>query len=231
MRPADERESVTRGKVVRIEQLIHPRTGGVDDEIEMLHVARGRADAPPVAFFLDRDDLRELARRRPFAPRRLDHRSRQLAVVDLRVPVREAAAQTTALQWGALDEGIGRQHTVPPDVAASGEEVVEHEPDPDLDPASRTVVVDGEQNLDRLDELRRVFDEPAALAQRLVHEADVQTFEVTQTAVDQLRRRGGGLRAERPLLVERDGVRLARQLPRDSGAVDPPSDDRDLHHL
>src|SRR2546423_15689143 len=99
-------------------------------------------------------------------------------------------------------------------IVASGENVIEQQSDFDLDARARTARVDRQQDLDRLHELRQIVEELLARAQRFTDEAEVQTFEIAEAAVDHLRRGRGRLRAERAFIEDDDVVVLARQFPR-----------------
>src|SRR5436853_1754254 len=105
-------------------------------------------------------------------------------------------------------------------IVASSENVVEQQSELDFEPRARTARVDRQQNLDRLHELRQIVEQLLARAQRFTDEAEVQTFEIAEAAVDHLRRGRGRLRTERTFVEDDDVIVLTRQFPRDSGAVD-----------
>jgi len=88
-------------------------------------------------------------------------------------------------------EQFGRRpFLVPRNVPPPGQKVVEDQPGSNGQPRARAVAVDGDEDLDSLDELWQVLEQPGTLAQRLAHQADVEVFEVADAAVDQLRRPG-----------------------------------------
>ena len=89
----------------------------------------------------------------------------------------------------------------------------------------------GDDERQRLDEVRRERDHQLALEQRLADEAEVEVLQVAQAAVDEL---GGAARRARGVvgaLDERDAVAARGGVERDAGAGDPAADDDDVERL
>ena len=72
--------------------------------------------------------------------------------------------------------------------------------------------------------MRSKRQQPLALAQRLVHEAELEVLEVTQPAVDQPRRRAAGAGADIAALDEQHLDAAERRLARDRRPIDPGAD-------
>src|SRR6266550_6640422 len=118
---------------------------------------------------------------------------------------------------------------MPMDIRPSGEQVIEDQSTLDLEAAARAVLVDRKQDLQRFDELRQMFQQPCAIAQRLANQADMELLEVPQAAVDHLGGGRGSLGAAATALEQSDLVPLTGELPGDARSVDSPSNNRDSH--
>src|SRR6185295_5913981 len=68
------------------------------------------------------------------------------------------------------------------------QQVVQRKPDAHLKAATTRAAVDGDTELERLDEMRREREHPLALVQRLVHEPEFGMLEIPQPAMNQPRR-------------------------------------------
>ena len=75
---------------------------------------------------------------------------------------------------------------------------------------------------------RNIGGEGAALVVRLADETDVAEAQVAQAAVDELRRRARGSRAEVPGVDERDGQARACGVGSRGGADHPAADDEQV---
>src|SRR5205814_4874243 len=104
----------------------------------------------------------------------------ELRVVDLGVPIREAAAQSAAIERRAIDQILFRKGSMMMKILAAGQKVVKHEPDLDLEPRARTVGIHRQQDLDRLDELGQLIKQPLAIAKVFSNQTEVQAFEIAK---------------------------------------------------
>src|SRR5437762_9333214 len=98
------------------------------------------------------------------------------------------------------------------DIRPAGEEVVQAQSDLDLEAAARAVLVDRKQDFHRFHELRQVFQQPCAIAQRLANQADMERLEISQATVDHLGRGGGCLGTAPTAVEQRDGLSLPCKL-------------------
>ncbi len=86
----------------------------------------------------------------------------------------------------------------------------------------------GDQQRQRLDQVRGQVDHQLALHQRLAHQAEVEVLQVAQAAVHQLRGPAGGARRVVALLDQRDAVAARGRVQGHAGAGDAAADD---HHV
>ena len=82
--------------------------------------------------------------------------------------------------------------------------------------SGRCAVEGGDDERQRLDEVRRQLDHELALEQRLADEAEVEVLQVAQAAVDELGGAARGARGEVGLLDERDAVAARGGVERDA---------------
>src|SRR4051794_1434496 len=74
-----------------------------------------------------------------------------------------------------------------------------------------------------------MVQQPGAVTQRFADEAEMESLQIADAAMDHLRRGRRSLRAAAALLEQRDVVAAPRQFPRDPRAVDSAADDRKPH--
>jgi hypothetical protein len=86
----------------------------------------------------------------------------------------------------------------------------------------------GDDQRQRLHEVRRERDHDLTLEQRLADEAEVEVLQVAQAAVDELARAARGAGGEVVALDERDAVPARGRVERDAGAGDPAADHDDV---
>ena len=230
LREAAERR---RSRILEGANAVDPRARRVHDRarlhgerlarqaIAQLGAAHATRDLP------ERDHLRVVRDHSARGGRRAHVRKAEPAVVRERVDVDAAAAQAVEPEVGdALPRTRGRQQAADP---VTRERRVEREPEPERRRPVRAVPVEREQERQPPDEVRRNgVEQRAALAMSLAHELDVAEAEVAQPAVDQLRRRARGRRAEVAAVDERDRKPGPRCLVRDPGADDPAADDEQV---
>ena len=206
----------------------HERTAGIDEGARLcgLPAARDRVaqlDQPSVADPARRGDLGTHA---DIGPARggvhgVEHH--EARVVHPAVGVLEAAreARLQRLALGRTPQVDGRRRR---QADACAEVVVEEEAEPDEEGGPQAAVV-REHEAQRLDDVGRHAEEHLALGEGLAHEAELVLLEVAQPAVDELGR--GRRRSARQvvLLGEQHAEPASRGVPRDTAAVDAPTDD------
>ena len=86
-------------------------------------------------------------------------------IVDLRIPIAEAASKIIGNQRRACDQLAGTMRFMAVDVRRAGEQIVQGQAESNRCQAARTVAIDGQQNLQSMHELRDVLQQPGALPQ------------------------------------------------------------------
>ena len=70
------------------------------------------------------------------------------------------------------------------DIFPGGEKIVQREADGDDHAAARTVTIDRQQDLERMDELRKMLQQPGTFAERLPYQTDMEMFQVPQSTMN-----------------------------------------------
>src|SRR5205814_1531292 len=155
MRSTHERQSISRADVIRLQELVHPGPRDIDHHVETLFF-RWRSHTPAVAVPAQTGDRRHFSNNCPVALRRGDDGAHERSVIDLRVPVTESSAESFAHERRETREIFRRTRLMAANVGRAGQKIVKRQPDRYNESAPRTVVVDGQRDLDRLYELRCV---------------------------------------------------------------------------
>ena len=103
-------------------------------------------------------------------------------------------------------------------------QIVELQTDADLPRLASRAAIQRNEELERLDEMRAQRQQPLALAQRLMHEIELEMLEISQPAVDEPRRRAARPAADVAAIEEQRLQAAQRRLARNRGAVDPGAD-------
>ena len=184
----------------------------------------------PLALAQEPDDLSAVGHVGAVGGRRANDRHGVPGVVDLRVVVLDATDQRVGLERGNEPQRLATgQMTVPWQPAAVARRdrhrVVEREPGADVR-AFPEPPVERIQERHRADQVRREsLNEQSSLTQGLAHEPEVEHLEVTQAAVDELRRPGRRARRPVPHLHERRRETTRDGVQRAAGSDDAPADD------
>ena len=208
-----------------------------DEGLARLEADRARAD-DAFALAQQADHAHAGGERGPVERRRAREREGVTRVVDLRVPVEEAADQRVApkarceLEAGAPGEvAVARQAAEGLAAAARGEGVVERDAGSDVGALHHPVT-------ERVEEAHRAHEvgaqaaeEQRALRERLAHQAEVPLLQVAEPAVDQLARAARSARREVALLDQRDREASRRRIHGAARAGDAASDDDDVEDL
>ena len=148
-----------------------------------------------------------------------------LRIPDLAVVVARSADETVAVQTRHVGEQLLTPEQPPiRQRLARRQQIVERQADADLPAFAPRAAVDGNAELERLDEVRSKRQQPFALAQRLVDEAELEMLEITQPAVDEPRRRAARSGADIAALDEQHFDAAERRLARDRRPIDPRPD-------
>ena len=75
--------------------------------------------------------------------------------------------------------------------------------------------------------MRRIAQQPIALMQRLVHQAEFTILQITQPAMQHMRRSGARPASKIAALDQQRVKALQRQIAKRADAVDPAADDQD----
>ncbi len=144
-----------------------------------------------------------------------------------RVCVDAAAAQSVDLQAGNARAGPGGSSE--PVETRARERGVENETGLDRELAVRAVPVEGKQERQAPDEMRRNdVHQQSALVVCLSHKANVSQLQIPKTAVDELRRGARRTGAEVATVDQRNGETGPGGLRRDSGTDDSAADDEQV---
>ena len=215
----------------RTQHLVDPRPRRVDDQrrtraaraahglpLDARHAAALDADARHARVSREHGPIRDgIAHVLDDEPLRIAH---------LRVVIARTADEAVRLQPRHLREQlVARERSA--DSAATCQPTTNRRaprPTPICQrPAPRTAVNRNAQ-LERLDEMRREREQPLALAQRLVHEPELEMLEVPQPAMNQPRRSAAGAHADVAAFDEQRLDPAERRLARNRRAVDPGAD-------
>ena len=118
-----------------------------------------------------------------------------------------------------------------PHVPHPRQQIVGPETRRELEPPDRAALVDREDELLRLHEVRGEPPQASTLPTPLQHQPDVALLEVAESSVDQLRRPARGARGEVGVLDQRGPDPAHRRVARDTGAVDAASDHEEIERL
>ena len=153
-------------------------------------------------------------------------------VVRLRVGIEPGGAQAFEPQR-RHEAGRGCRRDHPPAFGdRAGQTGVRPERAANRDPAVRPAAVDGQDEVERPDEVRR--DDAAQrmhLGEGFADEAEVAEAQVAKAAVDELRGRARRARCEVVALDERDPEAVPGRQRGDPGPDDPPADDEEVEPL
>ena len=192
-----------RARVLEQPHPVGPGPGGVDHDAGPEHGLRA---AEPVLELrahhaaggaLERPDGGIVGHQRAVVDGRADGRQREPRVVALGVVEARAAEQSALPQHRLrLQQGALAQHAVRPHIAEQGQRVVQphagRQP-PERDPVA---AVQGKDERQRPDEVRRDAQQDAPLAVGLEHQAQIAGLEVAEAAVHQPAGARAGARAE-----------------------------------
>src|SRR5690606_6117598 len=89
-------------------------------------------------------------------------------------------------------------------------------------------LVDGEEEAERVHEMRREVEQDAPLAHGLEHQAELVALEVAEAAVNELAGAAARARGQVVFLDDDDREPAARGVACDARAVDAPADDQDV---
>ena len=221
------------GIAVHVADVIDPDAGGIDDALggdAQLGAADrvARVDADDLAAFAHQRRHRAMVEHdRALAGRGARERDRQPRIVELPVPVLDAAGQAAHLHVGQqLARARGRQELGVAQAARAGERVVHLQPDaierrfPDL--------VRRHHEGQRLRQMRRVGQQRRALVQRLAHQRHIALREIAHAAVHELGR--ARTRAFRKVLgfEQHDREAARRGVERDAAAGGAAADDGEV---
>ena len=219
-------------------EVVGPDPGRVDDlprvDLELLvgevvlHAHAGHA----LAFAQEADDPR--ARRDGGAVGGGGARGgeRMAGVVDLGIPVLDGADQRVGLERrGDLERLALGQVAVAVQALVAAELVVEQHPGADVDALPDPLLQRKEERHGPHQVRRDHVEQQAALAQRLVDEAELHLLEVAQTAVDQLARAARGAGGEIARLQQRDRQAAAGGVERAARPRRAAADDDDVERL
>src|ERR671939_1724458 len=106
-----------------------------------------------------------------------------------------------------------------------GEKVVQKHSGADRPHPALALLVNGNQQRQGLDQMRREAKQSLALPKRLAHEADFSVLQVTQPAMYQSRRPTGCTGGEIALVQQEHLQAAHRRIARNACAVDPSADD------
>ena len=95
-------------------------------------------------------------------------------------------------------------------------------------PARAQVRLPGQDETQRMDQVRGLPAYRLTLTQRFAHQAELALFEVAQAAMDQLAAGTGGVCGQVMLLAEQDAQAAAAGVTGDAGAVDAATDDQQV---
>ena len=152
-----------------------------------------------------------------------------LRIPHLAVVVARSADETVAVQTRHVREQLLTAEQPPiRQRLARRQQIVERQADADLPAFAPRAAVDGNAELERLDEVRSKRQQPFALAQRLADEAELEVLEITQPAVDEPRRRAAGPGADIAALDEQHLDAAERRLARDRRPIDPRPNNNEL---
>ncbi len=161
--------------------------------------------------------------------RRAQHLQAQASVVHLGVEILRPALQTHRLQSGELAAQTGQcERPAAANVAATGEEVIKDEADPEFPGWHAGRIVEGQYEAQRPDQVRRIAQQPATFVQGFVDQVEVAVFQVAQAAVDELGRETAGAGGEVALVDQSDAQAAQHGVQRDAGAGDAAAEDEQI---
>jgi hypothetical protein len=88
----------------------------------------------------------------------------------------------------------------------------------------------GQDEAQRPDDVGRGIEQALTLEQGLADEAELVIFQIAQSAMDQLRRGGGGIARQIALFAEHHGEAPAHRIARDARAVDAAANDEKISY-
>jgi len=224
-------------------QLVHPDPGGVDDAarlqlqplapvaVERLNLQQAATlnIGAGVGVRLDALQLHAIEQQRPSRLGAARHSQRQPRVLELGVPVLDAAAQAQRLH--PRQRGLGLLAPQPPGgpkARAAGQPIVELEPDPIKRRLPRLVA--GHHEGQRLRQMRRNLEYCLALGQRLAHQGQVALRQIAHPAVQQLGGTRRGAAGEVVRLQQRHPPAALRRLQRHAQTGGTAADDEQIPH-
>src|ERR671914_2417285 len=125
----------------------------------------------------------------------------------------------------ALEGLLWAEHLMIGHALVEGEDVVGEHAEPDHERAALHVVVDGDQEAERPDQVRGYVQEPLAVPQRFPDQGDLEVLQVAEAAVDQASRPARRPARDVPLVEQKDPEAAHRGVPGDPGPVDAGADD------
>src|SRR5205814_516944 len=152
---------------------------------------------------LERDRLDVVGDARPLPRGRAQNFEAEPGVIHLRIVISRPAAQPLLAQLGKLlPQAPEVERSMAMQVAPSGEQVVERQAEPPFPRCHAGTGVEGEDEPEWVDEVRRVVEQDAALVQGLVDQAKIAMLQVAKAAVDELGRDAAGAGSKIPLVEE-----------------------------
>ena len=216
---------------------VDPRPRGVHHDARLnrdrraaLRVANLDAARPRVAA--DRDDGRMVHDRGARVVRGLEGVEHETRVVRHVLRVHGGPLQALGVETRLGGERfLARKNPMPLVGGDRGELVEEREPDAQLVQARARAAVDRHEHRRRLGQVRRDPPQHFAFGRRLAHERDLALLEITQAAVDQLRRPAARAGGEVAGVDETDGETAQRRLARDTGPGDAAADHQEVERF
>ncbi len=155
-----------------------------------------------------------------------------LGVLDLPVVVGGGAEEAVGVEARVALQGLlAGEHPVVRDGLVEGEGVVADHAEPDHAGPALAPLVDGDDEAQRFDEVRRYVEELLALGEGLAHEVELVVLQVAQTAVDQAGRPLGGPVRDVALVQEQHLQAAHGGVPGDAGAVDAGPDHDEVERV
>src|SRR5205085_4557245 len=150
----------------------------------------------------------------------------QPGIVHPGVPI-GAELETAGLERRAIFVGLAAEPPRTRQFVAAGHEIVEEEAEPDHPPGPAAGRI-GEDEEQRLDDVRRGGEHYLALSQALADQLELILLQVAQAAVDQFGGGGAGMAGEVVLLDQQHLQPAPGRVARDRAAIDAAADDEEI---